>query len=178
MVSAAAGLAFIHGYHRGRPPAERLQVVKLFVSLGNDVNQADDYGITPLMAAANGGDVTLIQYLIDAGADLGAHDLGKKNDGQFGSSVEPLMPIDYAIGVGTFVPNNAVIIHEDAVALMAKAMKARGITHTTSECTLRGFTCAQAKVDPKVATPAEIARARQLAIGHQIEGLTGGLEAK
>jgi hypothetical protein len=31
-------------------------------------------------------------------------------------SVEPLMPIDYAIGVGTFVPNNAVIIHEDAVA--------------------------------------------------------------
>jgi hypothetical protein len=178
MVSAAAGLAFIHGYHRGKPPAERLQVVKLFVELGNDVNQADDYGITPLMAAANGGDVTLIQYLIDAGADLAAHDLGKKNDGQFGSSVEPLMPIDYAIGVGTFVPNNAVIIHEEAVALMAKLMKARGIVHTTSECTLRGFTCAQARVDPKVATPAEIVRARQLATGHQIEGLTGGLEAK
>ena len=178
MVSAAAGLAFIHGYHRGKPPAERLQVVKLFVELGNDVNQADDYGITPLMAAGNGGDVTLIQYLIDAGADLAAHDLGKKNDGQFGSSVEPLMPIDYAIGVGTFVPNNAVIIHEEAVALMAKVMKERGIRHDTSECTLRGFTCAQAQVDPKVATPAEIARARKLATGHQIVGLTGGLEAK
>jgi len=40
-----------------------------------------------------------------------------------GSSVEPLMPIDYAIGVGTFVPNNAVIIHEDAVALMAEARR-------------------------------------------------------
>src|SRR5262249_46117702 len=142
MLSAAAGLAFIHGYHRGKPPEERLQVVKLFVQLGNDVNEADDYGITPLMAAGNYGDVAIIQYLIDAGADLGAHDLGKKNDGAFGSSVEPLMPIDYAIGVGTFVPNNAVIIHEDAVALMAKAMKERGITHTTSECTLRGFTCA------------------------------------
>ena len=25
------------------------------------------------------------------------------------------MPIDYAIGVGTFVPNNAVIMHEDVV---------------------------------------------------------------
>lgn len=85
--------------------------------------------------------IPLIQYLIDAGADLGAHDLGKKNDGQFGSSVEPLMPIDYAIGVGTFVPNNAVIIHEDAVALMAKLMNERGIKHTCSECTLRGFTC-------------------------------------
>ena len=160
MVSAAAGLAFIHGYHRGKSPEERLQVVKLFVELGNDVNQADDYGITPLMAAGNYGNVPIIQYLIDAGADLAAHDLGKKNDGQFGSSNEPLMPIDYAIGVGTFVPNNAVIIHEDAVALMARVMKERGIVHTTSECTLRGFTCSQAKVDPKVATPAEIMRAR------------------
>jgi len=178
MVSAAAGLAFIHGYHRGKTPAERLEVVKLFVGLGNDVNQADDYGITPLMAAGNYGDVPIIQYLIDVGADLSAHDLGKKNDGQFGSSNEPLMPVDYAIGVGTFVPNNAVIIHEDAVALMAKVMKERGIVHTTSECTLRGFSCSQAKVDPKVATPAEIMRARKLAVGHQIEGLTGGLEAK
>jgi ankyrin repeat protein len=178
MLSAAAGLAFIHGYHRGKSPEERLQVVKLFVTLGNDVNHHDDYGITPLMAAGNFGDVPIIQYLIDAGADLSAHDLGKKNDGAFGSSNEPLMPIDYAIGVGTFVPNNAVIIHEDAVALMAKVMKERGIRHTTSECTLRGFTCSQVNVDPKVATPAEIVRARRRAIGHQVEGLSGGLEAK
>ena len=178
MLSAAAGLAFIHGYHRGKSPEERLQVVKLFVELGNDVNHHDDYGITPLMAAGNYGNVPIIQYLIDAGADLSAHDLGKKNDGQFGSSNEPLMPIDYAIGVGTFVPNNAVIIHEDAVSLMARVMKQRGIVHTTSECTLRGFTCSQARVDPKVATPAEIMRARKFATGHQIEGLTGGLQAQ
>jgi ankyrin repeat protein len=178
MLSAAAGLAFIHGYHRGKSPEERLQVVKLFVQLGNDVNWADDYGITPLMAAGNYGNVPIIQYLIDAGADLSAHDLGKKNDGQFGSSNEPLMPIDYAIGVGTFVPNNAVIIHQDAVDLMAKYMQERRIVHTTSECTLRGFSCSQVKVDPKVATPAEIVRARKFATGHQIEGLTGGLEAK
>jgi hypothetical protein len=105
----------------------------------------------------------------------GAHDLGKKNDGQFGSSVEPLMPIDDAIGVGTFVPNNAVIIHEEAVALIAKLMKERGIRHTTSECALRGFTCAQAKVDPKVASAAEIMRMRRVATGHQIDGITGGL---
>ena len=88
------------------------------------------------------------------------------------------MPIDYAIGVGTFVPNNAVIIHEDAVALMTRLMKERGIAHPTSECTLRGFTCAQANVDPKVATPAEIARMRATAVGHQVTGVTGGLEVK
>jgi ankyrin repeat protein len=178
MVSAAAGLAFVHGYHRGKSPRERLETVRLFVTLGNDVNQADDYGITPLMAAANLGDTAIIQYLVDQGADLGAYDLGKKNDGAFGSSIEPLMPVDYAIGVGTFVPNNAVIIHQDAVDLMFRMMKERGIRHTTSECTLRGFTCAQANVDPKFATPAEIMKMRKLAIGHQVEGITGGLEAK
>jgi ankyrin repeat protein len=178
MVEAAAGLGFIQGYSKGRTPAERLEVVKLFVERGADVNAADDYGITPLMVAANMGDTRIIQYLVDAGADLGAFDLGKKNDGAFGASVEPLMPIDYAIGVGTFVPNNAVIIHEDAVALMTRLMKERGIAHPTSECTLRGFTCAQANVDPKVATPAEIARMRATAVGHQVTGVTGGLEVK
>jgi ankyrin repeat protein len=178
MVAAAAGLGFIQGYSKGKTAAERLEVVKLFVGLGADVNDADDYGITPLMVAGNMGDAKIIQYLVDAGADLGAYDLGKKNDGAFGASVEPLMPIDYAIGVGTFVPNNAVIIHDDAVVLMQKLMKERGIVHTTSECTLRGFTCAQASVDPKVATPSEIQKMRKLAVGHQVEGITGGLEVK
>ena len=178
MLSAACGLAFIQGYHRGRPAAERLEVVKLFVELGVDVNQADDYGITPLMAAGNMGDVAMIQYLVDKGADLKAYDLGKKNDGAFGASVEPLMPLDYAIGVGTFVPNNAVIMHDEAVELMTRLMAERGIKHTTSECTLRGFTCAQADVDPKVATPAEIQRIRTLQTGPQVQGITGGLAAK
>jgi uncharacterized protein len=178
MIAAAAGLGFIQGYNRGRSQAERLDVVKLLVSLGADVNQADDYGITPLMVAGNMGDTKIIQYLVDVGANLGAYDLGKKNDGAFGASVEPLLPIDYAIGVGTFVPNNAVVIHEDAVALMQKLMLERGIVHTTSECTLRGFTCAQANVDPKVASPAEIQKMRALAVGYRVEGITGGLEVK
>jgi ankyrin repeat protein len=175
---AAAGTGFINGYNRGKPAAERLQVVKLLVGLGEDVNAADNYGITPLMVAANMGEIPIIQYLIDQGADLGAYDLGKKNDGQFGSSIEPLMPIDYAIGVGTFVPNNAVIMHEDAVKLMSKAMQERGIKHTTSECTLRGFTCSSANVDPKTATPAEIAKIRKIQTGNQVDGITGGLAVK
>ncbi len=177
-LEAAAGTAFINGYNRQHTPEERLAVVKLLVELGEDVNWADSYGITPLMGAANLGDAAIVSYLIDKGADLGAYDLGKKNDGQFGSSVEPLMPIDYAIGVGTFVPNNAVIPHFDVIELMQKKMKEKGIVHTTSECTLRGFTCAEANVDPKTATPAEIAKIRKIQTGYQVDGITGGLSVK
>ena len=76
------------------------------------------------------------------------------------------------------MPNNAVIIHEDAVALMMRLMKEKGITHTTSECTLRGFTCSSANVDPKTATPAEIAKIRKIQTGNQVDGITGGLAVK
>jgi ankyrin repeat protein len=175
---AAAGTGFIPGYSKGRSPTERLEVVKLLIDLGQDVNAADDYGITALMVAANIGDVPIIQYLIDKGADLGAYDLGKKNDGAFGSSIEPLMPIDYAIGVGTFRPNNAIVFNEDAVKLMSRLMKERGIKHTTSECTLRGFTCSIANVDPKTATPAQIQVVRRIQTGYQVDGVTGGLSNK
>jgi len=177
-LEAAVGEGLILGYHKMRPEAERLEVVKLLVSLGEDVNAADDYGITPLMVAGNMGQLSIIKYLIDAGADLAAHDLGKKNDGSFGSSIEPLMPVDYAYGVGTFVPNNSITMHEDAVKVMLEEMKKRGIKHITSECTLRGFTCSTARVDPKTATPAEIARARKVQTGNQVDGITGGLSNK
>jgi ankyrin repeat protein len=175
---AACGTGFINGYSKGRSPAERLETVKLLVQLGEDVNAADNYGITPLMVAANLGDLPVVEYLMDQGADLAAHDLGKKNDGAFGSSIEPLMPVDYAIGVGTFVPNNAVIMHEEVVKVMMQRMKQKGIKHTTSECTLRGFTCSVANVDPKTATPAEIVKIRKIQTGYQVDGITGGLAVK
>jgi hypothetical protein len=54
-------------------------------------------------------------------------------------------------------------------------MAERGIVQTTSECTLRAFSCSD--VDPQGATPADIARARAIQIGNQVEGITGGLEA-
>lgn len=180
-LSAAAGTGFVHGYHYQRPYSERLEVIKLLVeTYGLDINWHDDYGITPLMAAGNLGDVPIIQYLIDQGADLGAYDLGKKNDGAFGASIEPLMPIDYAIGVGTFRPNNAIVFNEGAVELMEREMQARGIEHTTSECTLRGFTCSYIDMDPRAVTPKRISEARELQTGHQVDNLAKvtGLEVE
>jgi ankyrin repeat protein len=178
MLEAAAGLALIPGYQVSRSNAERLELCKLLVELGEDVNWADAYGITPLMAAANLGNTALVQYLVDKGADLGAYDLGKRLDGAFMASVEPLMPVDYAIGVGTFLPNNSVEYHGETADLMLRLMKERGIKHTTSECTLRGFTCSIVNVDPKTATPAEIAKMRRLATGNQLTGITGGLSVE
>ena len=61
---------------------------------------------------------------------------------------------------------------------MKKMMADKGIKHTTSECTLRGFTCSVSNVDPKTATPAEIAKMRKIQTGHQVDGITGGLGAK
>ncbi len=170
---AASGHAWIDGYSNGKSYAERLKVVKLLVELGGDVNAADDFGITALMGAANLGDPDIIQFLVGAGADLGAHDLGKKNDGSFGSSIEPLMAIDYAIGVGSFRPNNAIVFMDKAVEILTRLMKEKGIKHTTSECTLRGFTCGD--VDPTGARPAEIAKIRAILTGYVEEGITGGL---
>ena len=59
-------------------------------------------------------------------------------------------------------------------------MKQRGIKHTTSECTLRGFTCSIANVDPKTATArkAEIAKIEKIQTGDQVDGITGGLAVK
>ena len=73
------------------------------------------------------------------------------------------------------MPNNAVIVHAAVLLLMAEEMNKRGIQHTTSECTLRGFTCALANVDPKTVIPAEIAKIRTIQTGYQVDGITGGL---
>jgi len=173
-LAAAAGLGWVSGFHKDRSLDDRLAIIKILVEMGMDVNWQDNYGISPLMVAANLGNVPIIQYLIDQGADLGAYDLGKKNDGAFGASIEPLMPLDYAIGVGTFRPNNAIVFNEAATALMTAEMEKRGIKHTTSECTLRGFTCSAVDMDPRATTPKTIMTARALQTGHQVDGLIKG----
>ncbi|SVA60144.1 uncharacterized protein METZ01_LOCUS112998, partial [marine metagenome] len=61
----------------------------------------------------------------------------------------------------------------EATELMTRMMVERGIKHTTSECTLRAFSCGP--VDPQGSSPAEIAITRSIQVGNQVEGITGGL---
>jgi hypothetical protein len=72
------------------------------------------------------------------------------------------------------------VFNEPAYELMKKLMEERGIVHTTSECTLRGFTCAAVDMDPRAATPRTIMEARARQVGHQVDNVANfsGLEVK
>ena len=104
---------------------------------------------TAVMLAARTGKEDALSVLLEAGARV--------NGGETWGGTQRFTPLFRAVD-------------------RRNLMKERGIRPTTSECTLRGFTCAQANVDPKYATPAEIMKMRALAIGYQVQGIMGALE--
>lgn len=53
---------------------EDLEMVKLLIAHGADVNQRNFRGATALMGAACGRDVSVVKYLIEKGADVNARD--------------------------------------------------------------------------------------------------------
>jgi len=71
------------------------------------------------------------------------------------------MPIDYAIGVR--VNGQSAWPQPQTEAFMRKLMADRGVKHTTSECTLRGFTCGDADPNKLDAKKIEEIRQKQLA---------------
>jgi len=69
-------------------------------------------------------------------------------------------------------------LHDDAVKLIFRLMKERGITHTTSECTLRGlYRCAGER---RSGVRNAVGDRQEAYAGHRlsVEGITGGLEVK
>ena len=147
-LGAASGIGYMGGMSKEWSRQQRIETVKFLLDLGNSVDAGDSVGRTPLHGAAALGYPEIVQLLVDHGARLDAKDKGGSVD-----SAEALIPLDYAIGVRLFTAASPV--HQpETQALLEKLMAERGIVHTTSECTLKGFTCGdkspKRRTDPEV----------------------------
>ena len=121
MVSSGVGWA--DGMLHETSEDQTLEVVKLLISLGADVNAANDHGITALHGAGYKGANKAVQFLVDHGAKLDALDKGE--DYGFGVSTVRMTPLNWAEGVP--IGMSSAIYHTDTVELMSRLMKQRGI---------------------------------------------------
>jgi ankyrin repeat protein len=119
----AAGVGWADGMLHEYTEDQTLEVVKLLLSLGADVNAANDHGITALHGAGYKGANKAIQLLVDRGAKLDALDKGE--DYGFGVSSVRMTPLNWAEGVP--IGMSSAIYHTETVALMSRLMKERGI---------------------------------------------------
>lgn len=120
---AASGVGWADGMLREYSEEQTLEVVKLLIDLGSDVNAVNDHGITALHGAGFKGANKAVQALVDHGAKLDALDKGE--DYGFGVSSIRMTPLNWAEGVP--IGMSSAIYHADTVALMARLMKERGI---------------------------------------------------
>src|SRR5690606_36698878 len=67
---AASGINWREGQSYTESPAALLEAVNLCLSLGLDVNAANDMGVTALMGAANRGSNDIVELLVQRGARL------------------------------------------------------------------------------------------------------------
>jgi ankyrin repeat protein len=102
---------------------QTLEVIKPLLSLGADVNAANDHGIAALHGAGYGGANKAVQILVDRGAKLDA--LGKGEDYGFGVSSVRMTPPNWAERVP--IGMSSAIYHTDTVELMSRLMQERGI---------------------------------------------------
>jgi ankyrin repeat protein len=119
----ASGVGWADGLLREYSEDETLQVVKLLLDRGSNVNLANDHGITALHGAGYKGANKVIQLLVDHGANLAAQDKGE--DYGFGVSSSRMTPLNWAEGVP--IGMSSAIYHTDTVALLTRLMKERGI---------------------------------------------------
>jgi ankyrin repeat protein len=121
MVASGVGWAdgMLHEYSQD----ETLEVIKLLLSLGADVNAANDHGITALHGAGYKGANKAVQFLVDRGAKLDVLDKGE--DYGFGVSSVRMTPLNWAEGVP--IGMSSAIYHTDTVELMSRLMQERGI---------------------------------------------------
>jgi ankyrin repeat protein len=119
----ASGVGWADGMLREHSEDQTVELIKLLLSLGADVNAANDHGITALHGAGYKGANRAVQLLVDKGARLDALDKGE--DYGFGVSSVRMTPLNWAEGVP--IGMSSAIYHNDTVELMARLMKEKGI---------------------------------------------------
>src|SRR5438067_6590822 len=90
----AAGVGWAEGMMREYSEQQTLDLVKLLIDRGADVNAANDHGITALHGAAYKGANKTVQLLVDHGANLEAKDKGE--DFGFGVRSVKMTPLNWA----------------------------------------------------------------------------------
>ena len=101
----AAGVGYRDKNTRGSE-AEALEALKVSVDHGQDINQTNGKGETALHGAALRGADTIVQYLVDHGAQLNA------------KSKQNFTPLDVAMGKSIFA--QLPVPHDSTVALIRK----------------------------------------------------------
>jgi uncharacterized protein len=120
---AVSGVGWAEGFTFQYSEEETLELVKLLLDKGADINAANQDGITALHGAAYKGANKVVQLLVDRGADLAAKDKGE--DYGFGTSSVKMTPLNWAEGVP--IGMSSAIYHPDTVQLITRLMQERGI---------------------------------------------------
>ena len=122
----ASGIGWVEGVTYEWSKAQTLDVVKLLLDLGNDVNARDtSEGRTALMGAAHKGRTDVITALVEHGAKLDTHDVGSR-DTIYKLAGVTWQAIDYADGL-VRVGVQSAIPHPEAAALLRDYMKKAGL---------------------------------------------------
>jgi uncharacterized protein len=119
----AAGIGWAEGLMHEYSEDETVELVKLLLDLGSDVNATNDHGMTPLHGAAYKAANKAVELLVDRGAKLEARDKGE--DYGFGARSVQMTPLNWAEGVP--IGMSSAIYHAETVTLLKRLMQERGI---------------------------------------------------
>ena len=140
-LSVAAGIGWVEGVTYEWSEADNIEAVKMCLDAGIDVNAADVEGRTALHGAAHKGRTTVIQMLVDHGANLEAHDLGSRDTVNGAMKGLTWIPLDWSRGL-VRVGVQSAIAHPEAEKLLVKLMTEKGMKipppPTSSICLTKG----------------------------------------